>query len=115
MLFIGQEERESDDGSGVATEDDDGADAEAGENARDFLEVTLSQLWEGRFGRRTAMTTKMMETSRDDSSAGGPMEDKACPTVSLLLSLLLSSSSSSSSSSLSDGASTATMERGIHW
>ena len=29
-LFIGREDREGDDGSGVATEDDEDADAEAG-------------------------------------------------------------------------------------
>ena len=32
--------------------------------ARDFLEVILRQLWEGRFGRR--WTTTKTETSRDD-------------------------------------------------
>ncbi len=64
-LFIGREDREGDDGSGIATEDDDDTDVEAGGYARDFLEVVLRQLWEGRFGRRrtTMMTT---ETSRDD-------------------------------------------------
>jgi len=36
-LFIGQEEREDNDGSGVATEDDDCADTEAGEYMHDFL------------------------------------------------------------------------------
>ena len=40
-LFIGRENREGDDGSGVATEDDGNADAEAGECARNFLEVVL--------------------------------------------------------------------------
>jgi len=50
-LFIGREEREGNDGSGVVTGDDDNADAEAGEYARDFLEVALSRLWEGLFGR----------------------------------------------------------------
>jgi hypothetical protein len=34
MLFIGWEDREGDDGSGVATEDDDDTDAEAGGYAR---------------------------------------------------------------------------------
>jgi hypothetical protein len=57
-LFIGQEEREDNDGSGVAMENDDGADTEAGEYMHNFLEVTLSQLWEGHFGRRTTKTTK---------------------------------------------------------
>jgi hypothetical protein len=47
------------------TEDDDNADAEAGEYARDFLEVILRRLWEGRFGRRRT-TTKTTETSSDD-------------------------------------------------
>ena len=64
-FFIGREEREGDDGSGVATEDDDDADAKAGEYARDFLEVALSRLWEGILGRRMT-TEKMMETSRDN-------------------------------------------------
>jgi hypothetical protein len=40
---------------------------------RDFLEVVLRQLWEGRFGRRRT-TTKMMETSRDDKHE----EDVVC-------------------------------------
>ena len=64
-LFIGREEKEGNDGSGIATEDNDDADAEVGEYARDYLEVALSRLWEGRFGRRTT-TAKTMETSRDD-------------------------------------------------
>jgi hypothetical protein len=64
-LFIGGEDREGNDGSGVTTESDDGADAEAGEYARDFLEVVLHQLWEERFGRRRT-TTKTTETSSDD-------------------------------------------------
>ena len=64
-LFIGREDREGDDGSGVATEDDDDTDAEAGGYARDFLEVILRQLWEGRFGKRRT-TTKTMEMSRDN-------------------------------------------------
>ena len=66
-LLIGQEDQEGDDGSGVATEDDDDADMEAGEYARDILEVVLRQLWEGRFGRRTTMT-KTTETSTETSS-----------------------------------------------
>ena len=40
-LFIGQEDREGNDGIGVVTEDDDNADAEAGEYAHHFLEVIL--------------------------------------------------------------------------
>ena len=64
-LFIGREDWEGDDGSGVATEDDDDTDAEVGGYACNFLEVVLCRLWEGSFGsRRTAM--KMTETSRDD-------------------------------------------------
>jgi hypothetical protein len=43
-LFIGRKDREGDDGSGIMTEDDADADAEAGEYARDFLEVVLRQL-----------------------------------------------------------------------
>ena len=46
-LFIGREEREGDDGNGVATEDNGAAKAEAGEYAHNFLEVALSRLWEG--------------------------------------------------------------------
>jgi hypothetical protein len=64
-LFIGREDREGDDGRGIATEDDDDTDVEAGGYARDFLEVVLGRLWEGRFERRR-MTTKTMEMSRDD-------------------------------------------------
>ncbi len=64
-LFIGREDREGDDGSGIATEDDDDTDVEAGGYTHDFLEVVLRQLWEGRFGRRRT-TTKTTETSRDD-------------------------------------------------
>jgi hypothetical protein len=40
-LFIRWEDRKGDDGSGVATEDDDDTDVEAGGYARDFLEVIL--------------------------------------------------------------------------
>ena len=40
-LFIGREDWKGDDGSGVATEDDDDTDAEVGGYARDFLEVVL--------------------------------------------------------------------------
>jgi hypothetical protein len=65
VLFIGREDREGNDGSGVATEDDDDTDAETGGYARDFLEVILRQLWEGRFGKRRT-TTKTTETSRDN-------------------------------------------------
>ena len=65
MLFIGQEDQEGNDGSGVTKEDDDDTDSEAGGCVRDFLEVVLRQLWEGRFGRRRT-TTKITETSRDE-------------------------------------------------
>jgi len=67
LLFAGREHREGDDGSGVATTEDDGedADAEAREYARDFLEVALRRLWEGRFGT-TTITTKTTETSKVD-------------------------------------------------
>jgi len=64
-LFIGQEEPEGNAGSGVATEDNDDADMEAGKYTRNYLKVALSQLWEGLFGRRTT-TAKTMETCRDD-------------------------------------------------
>ena len=64
-LFIGREDREGNDGSGVAAEDDDGADTEAGGYACNFLEVVLRRLWQGRFGMRRT-TTKTMEMSRDD-------------------------------------------------
>ena len=64
-LFIGREDREGDDSSGVAMEDDDNADAEAGEYARSFLEAVLRRLWEGRVGRRRT-TMKTTETSSDD-------------------------------------------------
>jgi hypothetical protein len=40
-LFIGREDWEGINGSGVATEDDDDTDVEAGGYARDFLEVLL--------------------------------------------------------------------------
>ena len=66
MLFIGREDREGDDGSGVATEeDDDDTNSEAGGYARDFLEEILRRLWEGCFGKRRT-TTKTTETSRDN-------------------------------------------------
>jgi hypothetical protein len=65
LLFIGREDREDDNGSGVTIEDDDDTDVEAGGYALDFLDVVLRRLWEGRFGRRRT-TTKMTETSRDD-------------------------------------------------
>ena len=64
-LFVGREDREGDDGSGVTTEDDDNTDVEAGGYAHDFLEVVLCRLWEGHFGRRRT-TKKTTETSRDD-------------------------------------------------
>ena len=41
-LFIGWEEREGNNGTGVVTEDDDDANAEVGEYAHDFLEIALS-------------------------------------------------------------------------
>ena len=64
-LFIGREDWEGNDGSGVAMEDDDDTDVEVGGYACNFLEVVLRRLWEGSFGsRRTAM--KMTETSRDN-------------------------------------------------
>jgi len=50
-LFIGQEEKEGNDGSSMATEDDNNA--------------VLSQFWEGIFGRRTT-TAKTIKTSRDN-------------------------------------------------
>ena len=68
-LFIGREDQEGNDGSGIATEDDDDTNVEAGGSARDFLEVVLRRLWEGRFGRRRT-TTKTTETSRDDKHEG---------------------------------------------
>jgi hypothetical protein len=40
-LFIGWEDQEGNDGSGVAVEDDDDTNAEAGGYTRDFLEVIL--------------------------------------------------------------------------
>ena len=40
-LFIGREDQEGNDGSGIATEDDDDTDAEAGGYARNFLELVL--------------------------------------------------------------------------
>jgi len=41
VLFIGREDREGDDSSSVAMEDDDGTDTEVGGYACDFLEVVL--------------------------------------------------------------------------
>ena len=64
-LFIGREDWEGNNGSSVATEEDDDTDAEAGGYAHNFLEVILCQLWEGRFGRRRT-TTKTTEMSRDN-------------------------------------------------
>jgi len=64
-LFIGREDREGDNDSGVATKVDDDTDTEAWGYACNFLEVVLRRLWEGRFGRRRT-TTKTTETSRDD-------------------------------------------------
>jgi hypothetical protein len=43
-LFIGREEREGNNGSGVTTEDDDDADAKVVEYARDYLEVAQPTL-----------------------------------------------------------------------
>ena len=43
-MFIWGEDREGEDGSGLATENDDDADMIAGENAHNFLEVVLSRL-----------------------------------------------------------------------
>ena len=60
-LFIGQEDQEGDNSSGVAMEDDEDTDAEAGGYAHNFLEVILRQLCEGHIGRRR-MT---MKTRRD--------------------------------------------------
>jgi hypothetical protein len=65
-LFIGREDQEGDDGSGVATEEDDETDVETEGYVRDFLEVILCQLWEGHFGKRRATTKKTTEMSRDD-------------------------------------------------
>ena len=64
-LFIVREGWEGDVGSGVATEDEDDTNAEAGGYTSDFLEVVLCRLWIGHFGRRRT-TTKSAETSRDD-------------------------------------------------
>jgi hypothetical protein len=55
-LFIGREDREGDDGSGVMMEDDDDTDAEAGPRG--------TRAYAGHFGRRR--TTMKTETSRDD-------------------------------------------------
>jgi hypothetical protein len=55
-LFIEREDQEGDDSSGIVTEDDDNTKLEAGGYARDFLEVVLRRLWEGRFGRRRTTT-----------------------------------------------------------
>ena len=64
---IGLEDWEGNNGNSVVTEDDDNddADAEAGEYVCDFLDVGLQQLCEGHFGR-TAPMTMMMQTSRED-------------------------------------------------
>ena len=43
-LFIGREDREGNDGSGIMMEDDKDTDVEAGGYAHDFLEVVLRQL-----------------------------------------------------------------------
>ena len=44
VLFIGLEDWEGDDGSGVATEDDDDTDAEGGGVRARYLEVVLRRL-----------------------------------------------------------------------
>ena len=90
VLFIGRVDREGDDSSGVTTEDDDGANTEAGECAHNFLEVVLRRLWEGRFGRRRT-TAKTTETSRDD-------EHKEDVVTGLMFEMLCEGESSSSSS-----------------
>ncbi len=59
-LFIGQENREGGDGSGIVTEDDDDTNVEAGGYAHDFLEVVLRQLWKGHFGRRMLDTPRYL-------------------------------------------------------
>ena len=64
-LFIGRKDREGNNSSGIATEDDDDTDVDAGGYAHNFLEVILHRLWEERFGRRRT-TTKTTGTSRDD-------------------------------------------------
>ena len=64
-LFIGREDWVGNNGSGVAMEDDDNTDVEAGEYARIFLEVVLRQLWKGHF-RRKRTTMKTTETRSDD-------------------------------------------------
>ena len=66
-LFIGREEQEGNNGSNVTTEDDNSADVESGEYLRNFLEVVLSQLWDGRFGRTTTTNTKTTETTVEPS------------------------------------------------
>ena len=65
VLFIGREDQEGDDGSDIATEDDDDTNAEAGGYTSNFLEVFLRPLWELCFGNRRT-TTKTKETSRDN-------------------------------------------------
>ena len=65
-LFIGGGDWEGEGGSSIATEDKDSADLEAGEYAHNFLEVVLSRLWLGRFGRRT--TTLCVGGESGDSS-----------------------------------------------
>jgi hypothetical protein len=52
-LFIGREDREGDDGSGIATEDDDDTYAKVGWYACDYLEVVLcSMLQEQRWNNQ---------------------------------------------------------------
>ena len=134
-LFIGREDREGDDGSGVVTEDDNHTDMEAGGYACDFLEVILRRLWEGRFGKRRT-TTKTTETSRDNEHEEDVMMRLMFKT--LCEGKPLSSSSSSTTrpkrqspetticeggrggsvadEMITDGSRTAaTTERGMHW
>jgi len=64
-LFIMREDWEGNEGSGIATEDDNDTNVEAGGYTCIFLEIILCRLWEGRFGRRRT-TTKTTEMSRDN-------------------------------------------------
>jgi hypothetical protein len=64
-LFIGQEDWEGDDGSGVATEDDNDTDTEAGGVRARFLGGHPSPTLGGAF-REDEDGNEMMETSRDN-------------------------------------------------
>ena len=55
-LFIGQEDREGNDGSGIMTEDDNDTNVEGGGYAHNLMEVVLRRLWRGRFGRKRTTT-----------------------------------------------------------